>query len=80
MVCEQGGLSELRRGGRTFGGQGLQGQPYGYSVSNIFEDSFNEEVTGEGNYIFELGFKFLASKERKNLNSIASEERGLIGD
>ena len=63
-----------------FGGLGLKVQPDGSSVGIIFEDSFNEEVTGEGNYIFELGFKFLASKERKNLNSIASEERGLIGD
>ena len=30
VVCEQGGLSGLCRGGRTFGGLGLQGQPDGF--------------------------------------------------
>ena len=32
MVCERGGLSIFRRGGRTFGGLGLQGNPDGSSV------------------------------------------------
>ena len=36
-----------------FGGLGLQGQPDGFSVRNIFEGSFTEEVTRAGNAIFE---------------------------
>ena len=37
MVCGQGGLSGLRRGGITVGGLGMKGQPDGYSVRNIFK-------------------------------------------
>ena len=66
MVCGQGGgLSRLHRGGRTFGELGLQGQPDGSSVRNIFEGSFTEEGAGSGNAIFEGGFKFAASEARK---------------
>ena len=67
MVCGRGGLSGLRRGGRTFCALGLQGQSGGSSVSNIFEGSFIEEVTGAGKAIFDGGFKFEASEARKNL-------------
>ena len=52
-----------------FGGLGLQNQPYGYSVRNIFVDPFTEGGTGAGKFIFEGGFKFAASKERKKFNS-----------
>ena len=44
-----------------FGGLGLKGRPDGYSVSNIFESSFNEEVMVAGNAILEGGLKFAAS-------------------
>ena len=30
VVCGRGGLSRLRRGGKTFGGLGLKGHPDGY--------------------------------------------------
>ena len=72
MVCGQGGLSGLSRGGITFGGVGIQGQPDGYSVISIFEGSFTEEVTGVENYIFEGGLKFSASKASENFNITAS--------
>ena len=72
MVCGQGGLSGIRIGGRTFGGLGLQGQPDGYSVRNIFADSFTEEVTGVGKDIFEGGFKFADSEARHNFDSADS--------
>ena len=65
MICELKGLSGLIRGGRKFGGLGLQIQHNGYSERNIFEDSCTEEVTVAGKYIFEGGFKFLASEVRK---------------
>ena len=57
----QGGIYGLHREGKTFGGLGLQGQSDGYSVSNIFEGSFTEEIIGSGKAIFEGGFKFAAS-------------------
>ena len=74
MVCGGGGggLSGLHRGGSTFGGLGLQGQPDGSSVRNVFEGSFTEEGTGSGKAIFEGGFKFSASGARKNFDSAAS--------
>ena len=50
----------------------LQGQYDGYSVKNIFEDSCTEEGTGAGKSIFEVGFKFSASGERKKFDSTAS--------
>ena len=65
MVCGQGGLSGLHRGGRTFGGLVLQGQTYGYSERNILEDSCTEEGMGSVKAIFEGGFKFSASEARK---------------
>ena len=65
MVCVGGGLSGLRRGGRTFDRMGLQGQPDGYSVRNMFEGSFTEEGTGAAKYIFDRGFNFAASEERE---------------
>ena len=60
MVGGKGGLYGLRRVGRTFGGLGQKFQPDGYSVSNIFEDSFAEEGTGLGTDIFEGLFNFVA--------------------
>ena len=58
VVYGLGGLSGLCRGGRTFDGLGLQVQPDGYLVRNIFESLFTEEVTGSVKDIFEGGFKF----------------------
>ena len=55
-----------------FGGLGLQGQPDGSSVRNMFQGSFTEEGTGAGKDIFELGFKFSASEARKKLYIKAS--------
>ena len=52
MVCGRGSLSGLHRRGITFGGLGMQGNPDGSSVSNIFEGSFTEEGTGAVNAIF----------------------------
>ena len=52
VVCGRGGLSGICRGGRTFGGLGLQGHPDGSSVSNIFEGSFTEEGAVSGKAIF----------------------------
>ena len=48
MAFVQEGISGIIRGGRTFGGLGLQGQPDGYSVRNILECSFTEEVMVTG--------------------------------
>ena len=50
----------------------MQGKTDGSSVSNIFENSCTEEGMGAGNYIFERGFKFAASEERKNFDITAS--------
>ena len=80
MVYERGGLSGLRREGRTFGGLGLQGYPDGYSVRNVFEGSFTEDGTGSGKSFFEGGFKFAASESRKKFDSTASADRGAIGE
>ena len=80
MVYGQWGISGLSRGGRQFGGLGMQGQPNEYSVRNIFEGSFTEEVTVEGNAIFEEGFKFSASEARKKFDSAASVDQGAIGE
>ena len=78
MVCGQGGLFGIRRGGKTFGGLGLQGRLDGSSVRNIFEDSFTEELTVSRNYIFEGVFKFVSSVSRNNFDNTASENRGVI--
>ena len=51
---------------------GLQGQPDGSSLRNIFEDSCTEDGTIVGKSIFEGGFKFSASDARKNFNRTAS--------
>ena len=72
MVCGREGLSGLSRGGRPFGELGLQCQPNGSSVRNIFEGSFTEEGTGSGKAVFEGVFKFVASEARKKSNSTAS--------
>ena len=80
MVRGQGGLSGLLRRGRTFGGLGLQYQPDGSSVINIFEGSFTEEGTGSGKAIFEGGLKFSASKSRNNLGITDSADLGGIGE
>ena len=58
MVCGRGSLSGIYRGGITFGGLGLKGQPDVSSVRNIFENSFTEEGTGAEKETFEGGFKF----------------------
>ena len=41
-------------------------------MRNMFEGSFTEEGTGEGNDTFEGGFKFAASEAKKKFNSTAS--------
>ena len=53
-------------------GLGLQGQPDGSSVRNIFEGSFTEEVEGSGKDFLEGGSNFSASEARKNFDSTAS--------
>ena len=65
MVCGQGVISGICRGGRTFGDLCLQGQPDGSSDRNISDGSCTEEVTREGGAIFEVGFKFADSEARK---------------
>ena len=47
-------------------------------MSNIFEDSFTEEVTGAGKDIFEGGFKFASSEAGKKSNRTSSADRGEI--
>ena len=37
VVCGRGGLYGLPRGGRTFGGLGMQVYPFVYSVRTMFE-------------------------------------------
>ena len=80
MVYGQGGISGLHRGGRTFGGLGMQFHPDGYSVRNIFEGSLNEKGKGSGRDIFEGGFKFSASETRKKFDSTASVYWVAIGE
>ena len=58
VICGRGGLSGLHRGWRLFGGLGLQDQSDGYSVRNVIEVSFTEEVTATGKYIVEGGFMY----------------------
>ena len=72
MVYGVGGLYRLCRRCRTFCGLGIQGQPDGYSVRNIFEGSFTEEGTGAVKAIFEGGFKFSASETSEKFNITAS--------
>ena len=73
MIYGRGGISGLRIEGRTFIGLGLNIQPYGSSVSNIFKGSFTEEAKGPGKAIFEGVFKFSASKARNKFDSTALE-------
>ena len=63
-----------------FGRLGTQGHPDGYSVRNILEGSFTEELTVSGKAVFEGGFKFPASKARNKFTDTASSERGEIGE
>ena len=72
MVCGRGGLSGLHRGGRKFGGLGMQGQPDESSVRNIFEGSFTEDGTGSGKDIFEVGLMFAYSDARKKFDGTDS--------
>ena len=72
VVCGGGHLSGLLRGGRTFGGLGLQDNSDGSSVRNIFEYSCTEEGTGVGKGISKGGFKFSAFEARKNFDSTTS--------
>ena len=78
MVCGRGGISELHRGGKIFGGLGLQGKTDGSSVINICKGSFTEDGTGSGKSIFEGGFKFSASEARRKFDSIDSAYQGDI--
>ena len=71
-MCGQGSLSGIFIGGITFGRLGMQGQPDGSSVRNIFEGSFTEEVTVSGKAIFGVGLKFSASEARKKSDSTYS--------
>ena len=80
MVCGKGGLSRLRRGGSTFGGLMLQGQPDEYSTRNVFEGLFTKEVTGPGKAVFKGRFKFAASKARNKLDITALADCGAIGE
>ena len=73
MVRGKGGLSGIRSGGIPFGGLRLQGQPDGFSVRHIFEDSCTEEGIGSGKAIFEGRFKFVSSDAGKNFYSTASK-------
>ena len=57
---------------QNVGGLGLQGQPDGFSVRNIFEDSSIEVGMGAEKDIFEGGFKFSASETWKKFNNTAS--------
>ena len=58
--------------GRTFGRLGMQGQPAGYLVRNMFVGSYTEEVTGSGKAIFEGAFKFSAFEAMKKFDSTSS--------
>ena len=50
-------------------------------MSNIFEGSFNEYVTGSGKVaIFGGGFKFAASAARKKLDITFLADRDNIGE
>ena len=49
-------------------------------MRNIFEGSFNEELTGPGKAIFEGGLKFAASKARNNFGITDSSDLGGIGE
>ena len=49
-------------------------------MSNIFEVSFTEEGTGAGKYIFEGGFKFVASEARTEFDITYSDDQGYIGE
>ena len=79
MVGGQEGISELCRGGRPVGEFEIQGRTDGYSVRNIFEGFFTEEVTGSRKAIFVGGFKFSASEARKNIDSTDSAYQRSIG-
>ena len=72
ILCVQGAHSGLHRGGRKFGGLGLQGQPDGYPARNIFKGSFTEDRTEAGKDISEGVFKYTASDSRKKFDRIAS--------
>ena len=65
---------------QKIGGLGLQGQPDGSSVSNIFEGSFTEEGTRARTDIFEGGLNFAAYEARKKFDSTASAYQGVIGE
>ena len=79
MICGQGGLYVIRKGGSTFGGMGIQGQSDISSVRNIFKGSFTKEWKVSGKAIFEVGFDFPASETMKEFNVTASEYQGVIG-
>ena len=78
VVYGRGGLSGICRGSITCGGLGMKFQPDVSLVSNIFEGSFTEEVTGSGKSVFEVGFNFEASEARKKFYSTASAYRVVI--
>ena len=80
MVCEQVGISGIHIGGRTFSRLGIQGQLNGYSVRNMFEISFTEEVMGAGKDVLEGVFKFAASESRNKFDRKSSAARGENGE
>ena len=80
MVCGQVDISGICIGGRTFGLLGLQVQPDGSSVNNIFEGLFTEEEMVAGTDIFEGGFNLSASEARKKFDSTTSADQRSIGE
>ena len=80
MVCGRGGISELFREGRIFGGLGMQVQPDGSSVSSIFDVSFTEEGKIAAKDTFEVGYRFEDSEAMNKFNSTTSAYQGVIGD
>ena len=80
VVFGRGGISVLRRGGRTFGGLWMQGKPDRYSVKNIFEGLFTEEIKLAEKDIFEIFFKSADSEARKKFDSTDSVDQGAIGE
>ena len=64
VICGRGGIYVIHRGGRTFGGLVLQGQPDRSLEKNIFDGSCTEEGTVAGEAILEGGLKFAPSEVR----------------
>ena len=80
VLCGQEGLSGLRKGGRTFGILGLQGQLDGYLVQFYLKGSFTQQGMAEIESIFEGFFKFATSAENKFFDSTDSADWVAIGE